>query len=137
MRTISCMVSPSSPLPRARGLTATTTNVQNSSRSVHRCGQASRAVAEDGSSRQDSCESRSSMSWVRRFSEGYGLTSVCQFPNAENVDFSDLEDRKPAQEFTVPQGREVGEYHVLYVTTSETVRISSYPSFTGRPSSQT
>ncbi|TBU46920.1 PITH domain-containing protein [Dichomitus squalens] len=38
---------------------------------------------------------------------------VALFPNAEHVDFSDLEDRKPAQEFTIPQRREVGEYHVL------------------------
>nr|VWP01013.1 Type III effector protein XopX [Ganoderma boninense] len=38
---------------------------------------------------------------------------VSLFPNMEHLDFSDLEDKKPVQEFTVPQGREVGEYHVM------------------------
>ncbi len=36
----------------------------------------------------------------------------------EHLDFSDLEDKKPIQEFTIPQGREVGEYHVMYVSMS-------------------
>ncbi|KAI1784898.1 hypothetical protein LXA43DRAFT_1186179 [Ganoderma leucocontextum] len=35
------------------------------------------------------------------------------FPNMEHLDFSDLEDKKPVQEFTIPQGRDVGEYHVM------------------------
>ena len=36
----------------------------------------------------------------------------------EHLDFSDLEDKKPVQEFTIPQGREVGEYHVMCVLAS-------------------
>ncbi|KAH9933596.1 DUF1000-domain-containing protein [Epithele typhae] len=40
-------------------------------------------------------------------------TKVALFPNTDSVDFSDIADMKPAQEFAVPQGREVGEYHVL------------------------
>ncbi|CDO77919.1 hypothetical protein BN946_scf184727.g8 [Trametes cinnabarina] len=38
---------------------------------------------------------------------------VALFPNVENLDFSDIADMKPVQEFTIPQGRDVGEYHVL------------------------
>lgn len=38
-----------------------------------------------------------------------------QFPNIDNLDFSEIEDMKPVQEFTIPQGRDVGEYHVMYV----------------------
>ncbi|KAI0750030.1 galactose-binding domain-like protein [Daedaleopsis nitida] len=38
---------------------------------------------------------------------------VALFPNAPNMDFSDIADKKPVQEFTIPQGREVGEYHVM------------------------
>ncbi len=38
-----------------------------------------------------------------------------QFPNLEHLDFSDIADRKPAQEFNIPQGRDIGEYHVMYV----------------------
>lgn len=36
-----------------------------------------------------------------------------QFPNLEHLDFSDIADRKPVQEFSIPQGRDVGEYHVM------------------------
>ncbi|OSC98511.1 DUF1000-domain-containing protein [Trametes coccinea BRFM310] len=38
---------------------------------------------------------------------------VALFPNVENLDFSDIADMKPVQEFTIPQGRDVGEYHVM------------------------
>ncbi|CCM04683.1 uncharacterized protein FIBRA_06869 [Fibroporia radiculosa] len=39
--------------------------------------------------------------------------NVAIFSNIDHMDFSDISDRKPVQEFTVAQGREVGEYHVL------------------------
>ncbi|KAI0636256.1 DUF1000-domain-containing protein [Trametes polyzona] len=40
-------------------------------------------------------------------------TKVALFPNIDNLDFSDITDMKPVQEFTIPQGRDVGEYHVM------------------------
>ncbi|OJT01767.1 PITH domain-containing protein [Trametes pubescens] len=40
-------------------------------------------------------------------------TKVALFPNIDNLDFSEIEDMKPVQEFTIPQGRDVGEYHVM------------------------
>ncbi|KAJ3478527.1 hypothetical protein NLI96_g9689 [Meripilus lineatus] len=38
---------------------------------------------------------------------------IALYNNGENLDFSDIADRKPTQEFNVAQGREVGEYHVM------------------------
>ncbi|KAI0926421.1 hypothetical protein AcW1_008601 [Taiwanofungus camphoratus] len=40
-------------------------------------------------------------------------SKVAVYNNMENLDFSNIADLKPAQEFEVAQGREVGEYHVL------------------------
>jgi len=37
-----------------------------------------------------------------------------QFANENTIDFEDIVDRAPTQEFDVPQGREVGEYQVRY-----------------------
>jgi len=42
-----------------------------------------------------------------------------QFANENNIDFDDIADRTPTQEFDVPQGREVGEYQVRYVSHTE------------------
>ncbi len=39
--------------------------------------------------------------------------SALQFNNLEHLDFSEVAERKPTQEFEVPQGRDVGEYHVM------------------------
>ena len=33
----------------------------------------------------------------------------------DNLDFAEIADRKPTQEFDIPQGRDVGEYHVMSV----------------------
>lgn len=38
-----------------------------------------------------------------------------QFANEDNLDFDDVSDKTPTQEFDVAQGREVGEYAVKYV----------------------
>ncbi|KAH9941347.1 DUF1000-domain-containing protein [Amylocystis lapponica] len=38
--------------------------------------------------------------------------TVLLFANLENLDFSDIAQCKPTQEFSIAQGREVGEYHV-------------------------
>jgi len=38
---------------------------------------------------------------------------VALFSNIEHMDFSDIADLKPVQEFDIAQGREVGEYHVM------------------------
>ena len=38
-----------------------------------------------------------------------------QLSNVDHLDFSEISDRKPTQEFEVAQGRDVGEYHVMYV----------------------
>ncbi|EMD33304.1 hypothetical protein CERSUDRAFT_142239 [Gelatoporia subvermispora B] len=38
---------------------------------------------------------------------------VALYNNIENLDFSDIADLKPTQEFTVAQSRDVGEYHVM------------------------
>ncbi|KAI0077263.1 DUF1000-domain-containing protein [Panus rudis PR-1116 ss-1] len=38
---------------------------------------------------------------------------VSLYTNVENLDFSDVSDVQPTQEFTIAQGRQVGEYHVL------------------------
>ncbi|PCH42607.1 DUF1000-domain-containing protein [Wolfiporia cocos MD-104 SS10] len=38
---------------------------------------------------------------------------VALFSNMENMDFSDIADRKPVQELDVPQSNDVGEYHVM------------------------
>ncbi|KAI0346323.1 DUF1000-domain-containing protein [Trametopsis cervina] len=40
-------------------------------------------------------------------------TKVALYNNADDLDFSEISDRKPTQEFAVPQGREIGEYHVM------------------------
>jgi len=40
-------------------------------------------------------------------------SKVALYNNVQHVDFSDITDLKPTQEFTVAQGREVGEYHVM------------------------
>ncbi|KAF9267664.1 DUF1000-domain-containing protein [Marasmius fiardii PR-910] len=37
---------------------------------------------------------------------------VSLFANEDNLDFSDITDKTPTQDFNVPQGREVGEYAV-------------------------
>ena len=37
-----------------------------------------------------------------------------QFANENTIDFGDIVDRAPTQEFDIPQGREVGEYQVRY-----------------------
>ncbi|KDR79054.1 hypothetical protein GALMADRAFT_244808 [Galerina marginata CBS 339.88] len=37
---------------------------------------------------------------------------VTLFPNEPNLDFDDIGDRTPAQEFAVPQNRDIGEYSV-------------------------
>lgn len=39
-----------------------------------------------------------------------------QFANENNIDFNEIADRTPTQEFHVPQGREVGEYQVRYIS---------------------
>ncbi|KAF9533720.1 galactose-binding domain-like protein [Crepidotus variabilis] len=39
-------------------------------------------------------------------------SKIALFANEPNLDFEDVSDRKPTQEFNVPQGREVGEYAV-------------------------
>ncbi len=38
-----------------------------------------------------------------------------QFSNVDHLDFSEIASGKPTQEFEIAQGREVGEYHVMYV----------------------
>ncbi|GBE88439.1 DUF1000-domain-containing protein [Sparassis latifolia] len=38
---------------------------------------------------------------------------VALYSNFEHADFSALSDRKPTQEFSIAQGRQVGEYHVM------------------------
>ena len=37
-----------------------------------------------------------------------------QFANENTIDFEDIVNRAPTQEFDIPQGREVGEYQVRY-----------------------
>jgi len=39
-------------------------------------------------------------------------TKICVFPNEESLDFDDVTDKMPVQEFVVPQSKEVGEYSV-------------------------
>lgn len=62
-----------------------------------------------------------------------------QYSNAENLDFSDVVGRKPTQEFNVVQGREVGEYHVMYglcfPVEKRTLRTWFFPSYPGQQSS--
>jgi len=38
---------------------------------------------------------------------------VALYSNVEHLDFSDIAERKPTQEFNVAQSRELGEYHVM------------------------
>ncbi|KAF7789810.1 hypothetical protein EIP86_000756 [Pleurotus ostreatoroseus] len=40
-------------------------------------------------------------------------TKVALFSNVDHLDFAEISERKPTQEFTVVQSREVGEYHVM------------------------
>ncbi|KAE9403604.1 DUF1000-domain-containing protein [Gymnopus androsaceus JB14] len=42
----------------------------------------------------------------------YALRKSRCFANADNLDFQDVSDKTPTQEFDIPQGREVGEYAV-------------------------
>lgn len=44
------------------------------------------------------------------------LSRALKYSNAEELDFSDIADLKPTQEFDVAQGRDIGEYHVMFVT---------------------
>ncbi|EJD06680.1 DUF1000-domain-containing protein [Fomitiporia mediterranea MF3/22] len=37
---------------------------------------------------------------------------LCLFANEDNVDFSDIAEKEPHQEFAVPQSRDIGEYAV-------------------------
>ncbi|KAH8117751.1 DUF1000-domain-containing protein [Phellopilus nigrolimitatus] len=37
---------------------------------------------------------------------------ICLFANEDNVDFSDISEKDPAQDFAIPQGRDIGEYAV-------------------------
>ncbi|KIP10974.1 hypothetical protein PHLGIDRAFT_491700 [Phlebiopsis gigantea 11061_1 CR5-6] len=41
------------------------------------------------------------------------VSLVTQFGNIDHLDFNEISERKPTQEFNVPQGREIGEYHVM------------------------
>ncbi|CAL1715723.1 unnamed protein product [Somion occarium] len=43
----------------------------------------------------------------------YTPAKVALYSNAEELDFSDIADLKPTQEFDVAQGRDIGEYHVM------------------------
>jgi hypothetical protein len=43
------------------------------------------------------------------------IINLNQFANQENLDFDDIEDKTPTQEFEIAQGREVGEYAVKSV----------------------
>lgn len=45
---------------------------------------------------------------------GVGRDEKPQFANENNIDFDDIADKTPTQEFNVPQGREIGEYQVRY-----------------------
>ena len=42
------------------------------------------------------------------------------------MDFFDIEDKEPAQEFYVPQGREIGEYAVKFVHVNAVLLIADY-----------
>ena len=42
-------------------------------------------------------------------------TRLWQFANENTIDFEDIADKAPTQEFDIPQGREVGEYQVRYL----------------------
>ena len=39
--------------------------------------------------------------------------SMSQFSNVDHLDFAEISERKPTQEFNVVESREVGEYHVM------------------------
>ncbi|KAF8076225.1 DUF1000-domain-containing protein [Lyophyllum atratum] len=53
-------------------------------------------------------------------------SKVALYANAASLDFDDISDQKPTQEFDIPQGREVGEYAVK---TSQFSNISSLTLF--------
>lgn len=38
---------------------------------------------------------------------------VSLFSNLDHLDFSEISERKPIQEFEIPKGRDIGEYHVM------------------------
>jgi hypothetical protein len=52
-----------------------------------------------------------------------------QFANENTIDFEDVADKTPTQEFDVPQGREVGEYQVRYLPHSFLLLESSFNGF--------
>ncbi|THH28229.1 hypothetical protein EUX98_g5948 [Antrodiella citrinella] len=56
---------------------------------------------------------------------------VALFSNVEHLDFSDIAERKPTQEFNVVQSRDLGEYHVMLVFPSIWPRVVL--SFGNRP----
>ncbi|KAI0084106.1 galactose-binding domain-like protein [Irpex rosettiformis] len=51
---------------------------------------------------------------------------VSLYSNADALDFSEISDQKPTQEFEVPQGREVGEYHVMSAKFPATTSITLF-----------
>ncbi|KAG8900305.1 hypothetical protein FRB99_006125 [Tulasnella sp. 403] len=46
-------------------------------------------------------------------------TKLCIYPNEDNLDFNDVNYKKHAQEFDIPQSKEVGEYAVKPAKFSE------------------
>src|SRR5216683_3694237 len=49
--------------------------------------------------------------YLTRFCPRLGHANVpAQFANIDNLDFSDVQDKEPLQQFDVAVGREVGEY---------------------------
>ncbi|THV02761.1 DUF1000-domain-containing protein [Dendrothele bispora CBS 962.96] len=51
---------------------------------------------------------------------------VALFANEDNLDFSDIADKSPTQEFDVAQGREIGEYVVKTTKFSNVSSLSLY-----------
>jgi len=64
-------------------------------------------------------------------------SKIALFANEPTLDFEDINDKKPVQEFVVPQGREVGEYAVKTAKFSNASSITIFiPSAQGADSSR-
>jgi len=62
---------------------------------------------------------------------------VALFNNVEHLDFTEITEHKPTQEFEMPQGREVGEYHVMSAKFPAATSVTLYfPSSQGATTSR-
>jgi hypothetical protein len=98
---------------------------------VHGVGEAPGALTQIWTWRSDACQS-STCAFLSRERAFFDFANVLdQFANIDNLDFSDVQDKEPLQQFDVAVGREVGEYTLKYANNarSSNAFVSTLPLF--------